>query len=71
MKEYGFTPSIWKRLSRLDKKILGHFRTMERYYIEFSPDRIKMRKQIKESERKQKEDKLMASMPKQQRGRHF
>jgi hypothetical protein len=69
IKEYGFTPSIWKRLSNIDKKILGYARIMESYYIEFSPERIKMREQIKDAEHKKKMDKIMDGLPKQQKGR--
>lgn len=72
MKEYGFTPSVWKRLSNIDKKVLRYARIMESYYIEFSPERIKMREQVKEAENKKKMDKLMESgMPKQQKGGRF
>ena len=67
MKEYGFTPSIWKRLSSLDKKILRYARIMESYYIEFSPERIKMRQRTKDAEHKEKMDKLMGSLPQQQK----
>ena len=69
MKEYGFTPSVWKRLSNIDKKILRYARVMETYYIEFSPERIKMREQNKEAEHKKKMDKLMEVMPQQLKGR--
>ena len=69
MKEYGFTPSIWKRLSNIDKKILGYARIMESYYIEFSPERIKMREQTKEAEHKKRMDELMGVLPKQHKGR--
>jgi len=39
---------------------------MEYYYLEFSPERIKMREQIKKSEHEQKMAKIMGNMPAQQ-----
>ncbi len=63
MKEYGLTPHEWKQLSRIDKKILNYARVMETYYIEYSPDRIDMRKQAKESKLKARQQSLVAKMP--------
>lgn len=67
IKEYGLKPEDWKRLSNFDRKVLKYSRIMEYYYIEFSPDRIKMRAQIKQSEHDKKMAKIMAGMPKVQR----
>ena len=69
MKEYRLTPSEWFKLSKLDKKILTYARIMEVYYIEFSPERIKMRKQIKKAEYDKKMNDLMGKMPVMQKSR--
>ena len=71
MKEYHLTPSQWSRLSRIDRKILSYTRIMEVYYIEFSEERIKMRKQIKEAEHKRKMNDLTGRMPVLQKSRRY
>lgn len=63
MKEYGYRAAEWRRLSRIDKKILSYARVMETYYIEYSPDRIDMRRQSKENKQKVREQALMSKMP--------
>jgi len=64
MKEMGLDPGQWKRLSRIDKRILHYFRIMQNYYFEFSPRQIKARREAKEAEQKRKQQDLMAKMPK-------
>jgi len=71
MKEYRLSPLQWSCLSRIDKKILHYSRIMEVYYLEFSPERIKMRKQIKDAEHKKKMDGLMGKMPAMQKSRRY
>jgi len=71
MKEYHLTPSEWSRLTRIDRKILAYARVMEVYYIEFSEERVKMRKQAKELEHKQRMNDLMGRMPALQKSRRY
>ena len=71
MKEYRLTPSEWFRLSRIDRKILSYARIMEVYYIEFSPERIKMRKQAKQAEHDRKMKEVMGDMPRLQKSRRY
>ena len=63
MKASRLSPAQWCRLSRLDKKILHYFRIIEVYYIEFSPERVKMRAQAKEAEKKRKQQEILGKMP--------
>jgi len=69
MKEYRLSPLQWSCLSRIDKKILHYSRIMEVYYLEFSPERVEMRKQAKEAKHKQKMNDLMTKMPRMQKSR--
>lgn len=71
MKEYRLTPFEWSRLSRIDRKILNYARVMEVYFIEFSPERIKMREQAKEAEHKKKMQEIMDGMPRLQKSRKY
>jgi|GEM_PF-4607653 len=71
MKEYRLTPFQWSYLSRIDKKILIYSRIMEVYYLEFSPERVEMRKQAKEAKHKRKMDGLMNRMPALQKSRRY
>lgn len=60
MKEYRLSPSQWRRLSNLDKKILIYARVMEQHYLDcVYEDQERKRDQ----EKRQKE--MMANMPKQ------
>lgn len=64
MKEMGLGPGQWRKLSRIDKRILHYFRVMQNYYFEFSPRQIKARRDAKEADHKRKQQALMAQMPK-------
>jgi hypothetical protein len=57
------SPAQWRNLSRLDKKILHCFRIMEMYHIEFSPERVKMRKDVKKADQDRRHQKLLGKMP--------
>jgi len=61
MKESGLGPAEWSKLSRTDKQILHHMRTMEYYMLEFSPEQIKARA----DEKKHKKQAAMGGMPAQ------
>ena len=63
MKEMGLAPDQWRRLSRIDKRILHYFRVMQSYYFEFSPRQIKARRDAADAELKRKQGDLMSKMP--------
>lgn len=63
LKEYGLSPSQWSALSDIDKKILIYTRTMENYYIDLHPERIKQRKDAKQAKREQNMKDLKSKFP--------
>jgi len=59
MKEFNLSPAEWRRLSRLDKKILIYSRVMEQHYIDCIHEEHNRKL---EQERKRRE--MMDRMPK-------
>ena len=60
MKEYHMTPFEWRRLSRLDRKILIYTRVMEQHFMDTMHEDHERKREL-ERERQ----KLMDNMPKQ------
>jgi hypothetical protein len=59
MKEFGINPEQWRRLSKVERRVLYWWRVAQEYFFEFSPERIKMRQQ----QEKQRLDGLRNKMP--------
>jgi len=64
MKEFHISPRQWKQTTKTDKKILQYYRIMENHYMELSFDKPK-----RDIEKENDKQKLLASLPKQQRRR--